>query len=297
MTTHTDGEFNGMPCRWLENGTIKLAVTTSQGPKIVFWGYKDGSNIFVELPNATIPTPMGEYNLLGGHRLWYAPERIETTYWPDINPVEVTDIPGGAIFTAPADGHGIAKEMVVTLSPDGPEVRVNHIIRNTGEDDVVLAPWAISMCRQGGVALLPQPLDKVDPGGFLPNRQISLWPYTDINDPRILLSNRIALIKPTPGPNNKIGYRNVAGWFAYWLDGTLFTKHSDPQLAGQHPDQNSNAEFFFSQDVIELETLAPLVTLAPNTQTTHEEVWRLYPAPNAPATEQAAIDLATSLNL
>ena len=297
MLNITDGEFNGMPCRWLENNTVKLAVTTSRGPRVVFWGPKDGDNIFVSLPDAVADTPAGQYSFLGGHRLWYAPERLETTYWPDNDPVEVTDIPGGSRFTALPDGPGIAKELSITLSPDGPEVRVHHTLRNSGTDTIVLAPWAISMCRPGGVALLPQPQAKVDPGGYLPNRQFSLWPYTDINDQRIALSNIISLVKASPGPNNKIGYRNVAGWFAYWLDGTLFTKHFDPQLAGQHPDQNSNAEFYFSENVIELESLAPLVTLAPATETSHEEVWRLYPAPSPLITEADAIDLVTSLNI
>jgi hypothetical protein len=129
---------------------------------------------------------------------------------------------------------------------------VTHTLRNDGRWSVELAPWAISMCRTGGMALLPQPRERTDPDGFLPNRRFSFWPYSDVTDTRLRLGNQITLVHAAPGPNNKIGYRNTHGWFAYWLDGLLFSKHFDPRLDGTHPDQGCNAEFFFAQDVIEL---------------------------------------------
>lgn len=297
MVSMSDGEYNGMGCKWLENGSIRLAVTTSQGPKIIFWGRSDGVNLFAEVPDGKVDTPAGTYHFVGGHRLWYAPERIETTYWPDNDEVEVVEIEGGARFSSPPDGTGIAKETAITLSPDGPEVRVHHTLRNTGDLVVRLAPWAISMCRPGGIALMPQPTEQVDPGGFLPNRRIALWTYSDVNDPRIALGNKVALVRAQPGPNNKIGFRNVHGWLGYLLDGTLITKHFDPQLAGIHPDDGCNAEFFFSDNVIELETLAPLVDLGPGGEVAHEEVWCLYDAPSGVENEEDALALIVSLGL
>lgn len=293
----TKGEFNGMACRWLSNDQVRLAVTTEQGPRIVFWGWRDGTNLFAELPDAVVDSPVGTLHLLGGHRLWYAPEVFDRTYWPDNDPVAVTPIEGGALFTAPIDGVGVVKAIAVRMSASGPEVAVTHTLLNGGRWPIQLAPWAISMCRLGGVALLPQPQERVDPHGFLPNRRFSLWPYSYVTDPRLLLRNRITLIKATPGPNNKIGYRNVHGWFAYWLDGTFFTKYFDPQLQGEHPDHGCNAEFFISQDTIELESLAPLVHLEPGREITHEETWRLHAGASPPTTEVDALALATALGM
>jgi hypothetical protein len=297
MTDITAGQFNGMACYWLGNDQVRLAVTTERGPRIAFWGWREGTNLFAEVPEAVLATPAGPFHLLGGHRLWYAPEVLDRTYWPDNDPVTVAEIAGGAAFTTPVDGAGIVKQITVAVAPERPEVTVTHILRNSGRWAVQLAPWAISMCRTGGVALLPQPQEPTDSAGFLPNRRFSFWPYSDVTDPRLSLGNRIALIRATPGPNNKIGYRNVQGWFAYWYDGTLFTKRFDPRLTGEHPDQGCNAEFFFAQDVIELESLGPLVQLEPGAQVTHEEVWHLQAAAAPVGTEDDAVAVTAALNL
>lgn len=297
MADTDSGEFNGMACRWLGNKHVRLAVTTDRGPRIVFWGRPGGANLFTEVPEAVIPAPDGPYYLLGGHRLWYAPEVLNRTYGPDNDPVAVDEGPHGLAFTGPVDGAGIVKQIAVAVAADRAEVVVTHTLRNDGRWVVELAPWAISMCRPGGVALLPQPREKTDPDGFLPNRRFSFWPYTDVTDARLRLGNQITLVYANPGPNNKVGYRNTHGWFAYWLEGTLFSKHFDPRLDGTHPDQGCNAEFFFAQDVIELESLGPLVQLAPGGQVTHEEIWRLHGAPTPVQSEADAVALADTLKL
>jgi hypothetical protein len=252
MTEITAGEFNGMACCWLGNDQVRLAVTTERGPRIAFWGWREGTNLFAEVPEAVLATPAGPFHLLGGHRLWYAPEVLDRTYWPDNDPVMVAEIAGGAAFTTPVDGAGIVKQMTVAMAPERPEVTVTHTLRNSGRWAVQLAPWAISMCRTGGVALLPQPQEPTDAAGFLPNRRFSFWPYSDVTDPR---------------------------------------------LAAEHPDQGCNAEFFFAQDVIELESLGPLVQLEPGAQVTHEEVWHLQPAATPVETEDDAVAVTAALNL
>jgi hypothetical protein len=282
------GDFNGMDCLWLSNGQVRLAVTTDRGPRIVSWGLQDGPNLLAELPDAVLSSPNGPFNLLGGHRLWYAPEVIESTYWPDTQPVTVVRTHNGASFTQQPDGIGIVKTITLELSPDSPQVTVAHTLLNTGSEPRDLAPWALSMCRLGGVALLPQPQAPVDSHGLWPNRRFSFWPYTDVTDKRIALRNRISLIFVTPGPNNKVGYHNTHGWFAYQIDGILFSKHFNPGLS---------VEFYFSDTSIELESLGNLVTLAPGKQAHHGEVWRLYSAPTPVQTEDDALALASALNL
>src|SRR3954447_13488789 len=119
MVNITAGDFNGLACLWLDNGKVRLAVTTDRGPRLVFWGWsKEGSgNIFVEVPDITDETPGGTYHFLGGHRLWYAPEIHDRTYWPDNDPLEVTPIENGVTLMAPPDGPGIVKGMTITLEP------------------------------------------------------------------------------------------------------------------------------------------------------------------------------------
>jgi hypothetical protein len=267
---------------------VRLAATTDRGPRIVFWGLDGGPNLLAELPDAVLPSPNGPLNLLGGHRLWYAPEVVETTYRPDAQPVTVTQTPDGAAFTQPDDGTGIAKTIAIALSPDSPQATVAHTLVNTGSEPRDLTPWALSMCKLGGVALLPQPQAPVDSHGLWPNRHFSFWPYTDITDKRIALRNRISLIFVTPGPSNKLGYHNMHGWFAYQIDGTLFSKHFD---------KGTNVEFYFSDTSIELESLGKSVTLGPGEEAHHSEVWTLHPAPSDVQTEDDALALASTLGL
>jgi hypothetical protein len=289
------GEFNGMACRWLGNGQVRLAVTVDRGPRVAFWGLDGGRNLFAELPGMVEQTPVGPFRFVGGHRLWHAPEAFHRTYWPDDWQVEVEEVDGGARFVTPADGTGIVKELRIELVADQSRVRVTHTLRNFGLWPVELAPWALSMCRLGGVVLLPQPRALADPHGLLPNRHFVFWPYGGPTDERLHLGNRIALIHARPAPKNKLGYRNHHGWVAYWLDGTLFSKRFDPRLEADHPDFGCNAESYLDERFVEVETLGPLTRLAPGAAASHVELWELHPDVPPVTTEDHAVTVAQAL--
>lgn len=291
------GEFNDMACVWLSNGLVMAAVTTDRGPRVVFWGWEQGENLFAELPDMVEETPVGRYSFLGGHRLWHAPEALNRTYWPEESPVGLEVTADGARFVAEVDGAGIVKELWLALVADAPQVRVTHRLSNAGLWPVMLAPWALSMCRLGGIVLLPQPQGLADPDGLLPNRLFGFWPYSDPTDPRLHLGNQMTLVHARPAPRNKVGYRNHHGWVAYWLEGTLFSKHFDPRLDAEHPDLGCNAECFFNEAFVEVETLGPLVRLERGATISHDEVWQLHAAVPSVATEADAVAVARALDL
>jgi hypothetical protein len=54
----------------------------------------------------------------------------------------------------------------------------------------------------------------------------------------------------------------------------LFLKRFDP-APGPHPDLGCNAETFTNHEMLELETLSPLVSIAPGPAATHVERWRV----------------------
>lgn len=309
MVERTTGEFNGLPCLWLAGGGLRLAVTTDRGPRVVFCGVGEGRNLLAETPDFVLPAPRsrgggpGELRLLGGHRLWYAPELPERTYWPDDEPVAVEALPGGARFVAPPDGVGIEKAMAFQFADRPaaagapPGVTVTHRLRNGGDAALELAPWALTMVLLGGVALLPQPQGNVDELGLLPNRFLTLWPYSDPADPRLRWGNRIVLVRGVPGAANKLGYRNAHGWLAHWLDGTLFVKTYDSRLGSRHPDNGCNAECYLNDRFMEVESLGGLVTLGPGEAIEHREVWHFYGGVEEPVDEEAAVALAGRLGL
>jgi len=282
--TITFGAFGDIPCAWLSNGQIRLAVSTDRGPRVLFLGWEGGSNLFAEVPDFVVDSPGGPFHFWGGHRLWHGPESLAHTYWPDDGPVQIRATEQSAAFVPAPDGLGIVKEIELTPAPDRPEVIVTHRLHNAGSTTTARrAPWALSMCRLGGVALLPQPHSSADSAGILPNRRLIFWPYADLTDPRLNLGNRTIRIE-APWPDGqgkqpasafKIGYLNQDGWLAYWLDGTLFTKSFERSSKGSYPDLGCNVECYVNDQFVEIESLGPLVRLEPGETATHVETWRL----------------------
>jgi hypothetical protein len=152
-----------------------------------------------------------------------------------------------------------------------------HTLVNEGLWDVGLAPWAITMFRLGGVAILPFQSETVDMNALLPNRHISLWPYSKINDPRLCFDDNFIFVSAKPDlPMFKVGTFNPRGWIAYWSQGVLFRKTFSVQTDETHPDNGCNAEIYCDEHFIELESLAPLVKLAAGSSVSYTENWELY---------------------
>lgn len=237
---------------------------------------KGKTNLFADLSHqAPVPTPYGDFYFRGGHRLWHAPEAMPRTYIPD-QPVTVTELPDGVILEAQTEpGTGIRKRIEIRLAPDKPSVRLTHTLINDGMWPVELAPWTITQLRLGGTAILPMPVGNVDAAGLLPNRQLSLWPYTRLNDPRLNLRDDFILFHADALPPFKIGYFNPHGWLAYYINGVLFKKTFDAQSNATYPDNNSNAELYCNNEFIELESLTPLTKVNPGAEINHIEIWDL----------------------
>jgi hypothetical protein len=295
MTNVEHGKYLDMACAWISNGQIKLAITTSRGPRAMFLGWQNGPNLFAEILDVTIPSANGPYELLGGHRLWHAPEWSLRTYWPETQPITVIEKADGVKVTLSNDGAMIEKSLEFTMDSTKPVVKVVHSLTNNVLWPVELAPWAITQCRLGGTVLLPQPVDPADAENLLPNKRYSFWPYTNFADGRFEFGNQITLLRAKVAPSTKLGYRNHHGWAGYWLDGTLFVKRFDPQLGANHPDYGCNCECYCNDRFVEVETLGALVTLAPGATATHTETWQLYKDVPSPVDEATAIAIAKTL--
>ncbi len=278
---NSKGDFHGNPTGIIENKYVRLEYL-SLAPRIVRLNLKGFENLFADLGNEGLSTPYGEFHLRGGHRLWHSPEAMPRTYLPDAQGVAITDIPNGVRIDQPAEPWThIAKSIEIRLNPGRPQIIVEHELRNEGAWAAEFAPWALTMFRLGGVAILPQPVGNADPAGLLANRQLSIWPYTKVNDPRLILRDDFILIKAdskvaSDSSPIKVGYFNPQGWMAYWLDGILFVKRFDPVAGVPLPDGGCNTESYCNHKFLELETLGSLVTLPPEGTNTHTETWELY---------------------
>ena len=272
--------FQGWPnCYRVSNGIVEFVATTDVGPRIISFGFVGGANVFFVREDFAGQTGGAEWKNYGGHRVWHAPEDIARTYEPDNGPVEAQVIPNGLLLTMPPGPlSGIQKAIEITLDPASSEVHVVHRLRNAGAWPIELAPWAISVMAPGGFAIAPMPT-AFHPDRLLPNRALTLWPYTDMRDDRWLWGTDYILLrqKVVQGQERtKVGINSNVGWAAYYLKPYLFIKRFTPVAGARYPDFNSSLEVFSNNRMLELETLAPLAVLQPGAVVEHEERWELH---------------------
>lgn len=286
-------DFYQFPTDVLENELLRLEYLTTAGPRIVGLSYRGSANLLADVHDIVWDTAHGKYRILGGHRLWISPEYPEKTYIPDDKGGQAQAVPGGVELSGSHEpGSGVCKKIRVELEAGRAAVKLTHTIRNENSTPVTLAPWVITMLRQGGTAILPQPVGNADPNGLLHNRLLALWPYTRLNDPRLTLRDDCILIHAESSlPPVKVGYYNPHGWLAYWLDGVLFRKSFDLHPGVTYPDGGCNAEAYCGDRFIELESLGPLVPLAPDEEITLTETWEFFPTLDVPFIPAAIADL------
>jgi hypothetical protein len=276
-------------CYRLTNGTVELVVTGDVGPRVIRFGFVDDANEFWEAPGLLGKTGGDAWVNYGGHRLWHAPEAEPRTYAPDNAPVtSVEEREDFVRFVQPVEAStGIGKAMDISLDPEAARVIVTHRLRNTNLWAVELAPWALSVMAPGGTAVIPLPPRGPHPENLAPNSRLVLWAYTDMTDPRWTWGERFVLLRQDPqtAKPQKVGAFVPDGWAAYVRDEHLFLKTFDV-AQGDYPDLGANVETFTNTKMLELETLAPLVKLAPGAEVTYVEHWRLFDGVPTPASDE-----------
>ena len=269
----------------LSNGEVELIVLADVGPRIVYYGFRGGENQFHEFADQAGQSGGQEFRLYGGHRLWAWPE-IESTYYPDNVPVDVAEIDGGLRFSAPVErsspGIGLRKQIAVRLAESGTQVTLSHTIFNGGKTVVRISPWTPTVLRPSGRAILPfPPRAAMDKDHFQSVGPLTLWSFTDFSDSRWKMGREFLQLEQQQKPRGSFpeqmsGLFNPAEWGAYYRSGSLFLKRAKLIPGATYPDFGCNFEIFTNPEFLELETLGPIVDLAPGQSTTHIEYWWLF---------------------
>lgn len=280
------GSF-GRCCR-ITNGIIEALVTIDLGPRVIRFGFVGGKNEFVELPPQQINP--ASWNIYGGHRLWHAPEHPVRTYVPDNTAVAFEERDGAMVFTQnPEADTRIQKRITISMDANQPVAHVKHELINQSLWSVTLSPWALTVMASGGTAIMPLPPRGTHPEGLLPSNALVMWPYTDLSDERWTFGREYILLRQDPasdgGRPQKIGLSN-ARWLAYVNNGVMFAKtapHADQEA---YPDMGSAVEVFTNNEILELESLGPVVELKTDDSVAHIEKWALFN--NVPAVSSDA---------
>lgn len=263
-------------CAVLNKGGKKMLVTVDVGPRIIFYGYEGGENIFFEDSQDSINRDSdfirenlkgkGIWHIYGGHRLWKSPE-YEDTYYPDNAPVEVVERGNVVDFISEAESTtGLKKVMSVEMHEDG-NATVTHSMENVSDKNTPpVAIWTLSVMDKGAEAVIP--LSEEDTG-LLPNRNLVLWSYTDIKDERFTLTDSELRVKQ----NVEIKKAFKLGTFiqkavAVNIKGMQFKLDFDVK-EGDFADYSCNLECYTCDKMLEIETLSPLTVIEPGQILTH----------------------------
>ncbi len=275
--TTEDYLYNNQKCIKFSNDTIDLIIPKNFGPRIIYAGFKNERNFFDEIEDIEFKTKYGTWKLYGGHRLWIAPENIET-YYPDNEPVDLQYKNQIVIISKSFDEIGLRKEILVRFIGKN-KVEVFHKICNISTKSKILSLWTLSVMTKNGTAILPQNIEPIDGNKFLPNRNLVLWQYTDISDNRLKITNDFVNVKQDPKAKTplKIGQYLNSGWIAYKFSKYFFVKKFfNKGYYSEYPDYGVNVEVYSCDKFLELELLTPLVKLKPKKVLVQKEIWEFY---------------------
>ncbi len=270
----------------IRGNELNLIITLEVGPRILHASLGERTNVMGHIQPQLGGAAETEWSIRGGHRFWTAPE-ADHSYELDNVPVthEITG-ESSVEITQPAGPFGFQKRMRVEVL-EGDLVKITHFLTNVCDKPLDITPWTLTVLAPGGSALIPQPkLDvhpsefpkdrKVQPSDFWPNREMVLWPFTNLTDGRYSFSTDFLRLKYQNGlPATKIGLKLPTGWVAYENNGTIFAKHFARDNALPYPDMGVNCEIFTNPDIFEVESLAPALPLLPGATREHVEHWFL----------------------
>lgn len=265
-------------CIKLSNGDVDVIVTTSVGPRILYYGASGGRNVLGQFPDSSKETALGTWKPYGGHRLWVWPEVFPGTYAPDNAPIEhESEGDLALVLRQPADAAGMEKQIRLTLASSGSGVQLEHTVTSHSYWPVDIAVWAVSIV-QSGVGILPRVPFQTHDEYAAATQPLALCSYTDLEDPRFTLGLKYILLRADPSRSNsqKIGLRNKEGWCAHLAGGTLFVKRFAHENRAAYPDYGVNCEIYVEGSFMEIELLGPRQIVWPGESIRMREEWNLF---------------------
>lgn len=280
--TETDYRNFGK-CICLDNGIIRLIATMEIGPRIIYFSTRGNQNILFEDVNrdfCELNKGYGTWYAYGGHRLWCAPEVMPETYFPDNTRVTSEFQDGILTLTAKPTPFGKQFQLTVEMS-EGSAVKVCNTITNVSDEPALFAPWSLTGLASGGLEFIPLPKTQT---GFLPNRAISLWSYSDIADARFRLNDAYAVLRHDTEAKKafKVGFNVCDGYSVYAAGNQVFRKSFVKSADGNYPDFGCNFETYTNKFFLECELLGELREYAAGESATIEETWEINETSQTP---------------
>lgn len=253
-------------------GPMRARILEETGPRII--GLQvEGFGELMGTTDVILDGPFGPVPLIGGHRLWSAPESPASTYVPD-TPVRVSAIDGGV--RAESDDPRLTLTKAIEVHALGDVLVVDHILVNGSNQPIEAAAWGLTMVRPGGTIRISAPQVGLDEAGLQARFAMVTWPYTDLNDPRLTFDQSGVEVKATGNEVVKIGAVSLDGQVRYSLDGLTFVKRTEPfDPSRRYADMGAMIQAYVGNGFCEIETVGPLQLLSPGEAINHRETWEI----------------------
>ena len=274
----------------ISNGVIEAYITIDIGPRIIRFGFIGGQNFMCDNRNAADPKDDAEFEaffgkgkkweILGGHRIWTSPESYPGSYYPDLDPVKYELTENGAIFTPPAEiENGLQKQLEVKMDPDDANMYVTMNVTNIAPTTQEFSIWGLTVSATDGTLIIPMNTNNT---GLLANRNISVWPYTNLADSRLSFGNKYVTLHQDTNIDQalKLGFNLNSAEAYYCLDDEIFRKaYATHHETEKYPDNNCSFETYTCATFIEIESLSPLKAVVPGDTISLCEHWSLHKKP------------------
>lgn len=274
----------------ISNGVIEAYVTIDVGPRIIRFGFIDGQNIMCDNRAVIAPKEDKEFcdffgegkkwEILGGHRIWTSPESYPNSYYPDLDPVKYEITPCGAIFTPNAEiENGMQKCLEIKMDPDDANMHVTMRVTNIAPAPQEFSIWGLTVSACHGTLIVPMNNNDT---GLLHNRNISVWPYTNLADSRVHFGKRYVTLRQDINMQQafKLGFDLNNAEAYYCLGDDVFRKSYETHHSTEkYPDNGCSFETYTNSGFIEVESLSPLKKVASGETVSLTEHWSMHKKP------------------
>lgn len=263
-------------CYQIESGDCRMITTADIGPRIVHLSRGNGENLLKLFEDQIGKVGGDDWRLVGGHRVWYAPENPVTSYIPDNTAVEVEVISSDEVCFTVSLTPEVEKSLIMRVANTPNEFNLINKIKNTSELTLRTASWGITTFAPGGVGYMPIPKASSQSETLCASGQINLWDYTLLSDPAFAWrSEWVEFHQNRTLSKQKVGTFLRNPWLAYRLKESLVIKtfdfNKEELSASDFPDLGSNIEVYFDTSMLELEGLSPWTELKPGESVSHTE--------------------------
>jgi hypothetical protein len=282
-------KFEGLEAIELRTSSLRVVALTAKGPRLAFWGRPGGDNLLLWQPGKY---RRGEWDLMGGHRLWVArpgADEAEETYAADNQPCSVELHKDGFTVTAPVDPVLLTRRGFTVTARASGGIELGHFVTNCS-----------AMLWSGGLWAITSTLPTADTTYTVPLGDGSDWDYATIvavkkwghnqgrktfHDPQFELTDDAFCLIPG-GVESKRMLKADPGIIGMHVpeQKLVFAKRAPYQPDGTYP-LGTNLALYIGKDnfMAEMESMGPAVTLKPGQTLKHRETWLLADAKAAPS--------------